>query len=158
MVDWQNRLSQISIKVYLGQGVKQVSPPAGETQNSYVSYNNVSLSWVNADTNRNLKEISYKATQQGYAPNNDTFEAQYGDYVDSSNLSALKYADGSLTKLWTSDSDNSPKNFHSLGVVDILDETGGSPKVYDGSWVYESWIHCWLYLRLRKVDGRCSDN
>lgn len=133
MVDWQNRLAQISIKVYLGQGVKQLSPPDGEIQNSYVSYNHVSLSWINADTNRNLKDINYKATQIDYAPNNESFDAAYGDYVDSSNLSALRYADGSLTKLWISESDNAPKNFHLLGVADLLDETGGTPKVYDGT-------------------------
>lgn len=133
IVDWQNRLAQIGVRVSLGQGVVQLDPYEGETQNSHVIYKNISLGWVNADTNRNLKEINYKATQSDYAPNNESFDVSYGDYVDGGNLAALKYADGSLTKLWTSESDNSPKNFHTLGVVDVLDETGGTPKVYDGT-------------------------
>jgi hypothetical protein len=133
MVDWIAQVTKVSVVVHLCEGIVQIDPFPGETQSSSVIYKNINLGWVDADTNRNLKQINYKATQVDYAPNNETFEAIYGDYVDSSNLSTIKDSNGNVTSSWVSESSNTPKNFHALGVNDILDTLGRTPKVYDGT-------------------------
>jgi hypothetical protein len=130
---WQESVTGIFIKIKLKKGVGELEPYPGESKASSVIYKNLSLSWVNADTNLNLKEIHYKATQPDYAPNDETISAIYGDYVDGSNLSALKNASGNLTSLWTSENSNSLMNFHKHGAMNILRNLGATPKVYDGS-------------------------
>jgi hypothetical protein len=130
---WQKAVTGVYIKIKLKKGVGELEPYPGETKASSVIYKNLSLSWVNSDTNLNLKEIHYKATQLDYAPNDETVNVIYGDYVDGSNLSALKNASGNLTSLWTSENSNSLMNFHKHGAMNILRNLGSTPKVYDGS-------------------------
>lgn len=130
---WQKAVTGIFIKIKLKKGVGELEPYPGETKASSVIYKNLSLSWVNADTNLNLKEVHYKATQPDYAPNDETITAIYGDYLDGSNLSTIKDASGNLTSLWTSENSNTLQNFHKHGAMNILRNLGATPKVYDGS-------------------------
>lgn len=133
MVDWLSQVSKISIVIHLCEGVEQAEPYPGVAQNSYVVYKDINVGWVNADTNLNLREIDYKATTDKYSPNNEAYTAIYGDYVDASNLSAIKDVNGNLTSLWTSSNSNTLMNFHKHGAMDILRDLGATPKVYDGS-------------------------
>lgn len=130
---WQQHILSITVQIRLLQGVTELNVYPGETQQSYVIYKKVNVGWVNADTNLNLREIDYKATTDKYSPNNETYTAIYGDYVDASNLSAIKDVNGNLTSLWTSSNSNTLMNFHKHGAMDILRDLGATPKVYDGS-------------------------
>lgn len=148
MVDWIAQVTKVSVVVHLCEGIVQIDPFLGETQSSSVIYKNINLGWIDADTNRNLKQINYKATQVDYAPNNETYEAIYGDYIDSSNLSTIKDGSGNVTTSWVCASSNTPKNFHAHGVNDILNQLGKTPKVYDGT--------IWGLLKYRHSVGLSS--
>ena len=133
LISWETNINRIEVIAHLMQGVGQLTPYPGETQDSNVWYKNINLGWVNADTNLNLREVNYKAIHPKYASLDDTYEASYGDYLDGGNLSAIKKADGTVTSLWTSANYPTAVNFHNIGAKDILHELGTTQKVYDGT-------------------------
>lgn len=133
VVPWKTDLKKVTIQFDLAQGKNQLDPYPGETQDSHTIFNNLSLGWINANTNLNLKEIYYKATQTAYSPNNDESEVIYGDYADGGNLSSIKNASGQPRKTWESISDITGRNFHALHAADILTMQSKTQKVYDGT-------------------------
>ncbi|GAB3511712.1 hypothetical protein [Emticicia fontis] len=130
--NWKGNLQKVEIIVQLAEGKTQLNPYPGETQDSAVWFKNLTLGWINADTNLNLKEIYYKATQAAYSPNNEELDAIYGDYTDGGNLSALRNNAGFVTKSWISPTETTGRNFHSIGAQDILYTQSKTQKVYDG--------------------------